>query len=143
MPQPLPLLPPAAAVPRPLNDDVMLRAPPPLASDQSKSLERSLESRMHQIFQTPKNIFGLFQRYFSDTLMSLVLVYAGIPTIFANFRTFIQLYLIIFDRYIAVLHRNPTSHLYIALYIAVLRRNPTSHLYIALLGHATSHYITL
>jgi hypothetical protein len=46
----------------------MLREPPPLASDQSKSLERSLESRMHQIFQTPKNIFGLFRRYFSDTL---------------------------------------------------------------------------
>jgi hypothetical protein len=23
---------------------------------------------MHQIFQTPKNIFGLFRRYFSDTL---------------------------------------------------------------------------
>ena len=55
-------------------------------------------------------------------VISLVLVYAGIPTIFANFRTFIRLYLIIFHRY-----------------IAVLRRNPMSHLYIALLGHATSH----
>jgi hypothetical protein len=59
-------------------------------------------------------------------LISLVLVYAGIPTIFANFRTFIRLYLNIFHRY-----------------IAVLRRNPMSHLYIALLGHATSRYITL
>jgi hypothetical protein len=55
-----------------------------------------------------------------SSLISLVLVYARTPTIFANFRTFIRLYLIIF-------------HHYIALYIATLCHNSTSHLYIALL----------
>jgi hypothetical protein len=52
-------------------------------------------------------------------MMSLVLVHAGTPTIFANFRTFIRLYLIIFHRYItlyiATLHHNATSHVYISL----------------------------
>jgi hypothetical protein len=56
-------------------------------------------------------------------LMSLVLVYAGTPTIFANFRTFIQLYLIIF-------------HHYIALYITTLHRNSTLHLYIVTVSFA-------
>ena len=45
--------------------------------------------------------------------MSLVLVYAGTPTIFANFRTFIRLYFIIFiatsQPYIAALRRTPMS----------------------------------
>jgi hypothetical protein len=67
-------------------------------------------------------------------MISLVLVYAGIPTIFANFRTFIQLYLIIFHRYIAVLCRNPMSHLYIA-----LLGHATSHATSHSTSHATSH----
>ena len=68
VPQPLPLLPPVSAVPRPLNDGIMLRAPSPPASNEPQSVKRSLGSRIHQIFQTPKNIFGLFRRYFSETL---------------------------------------------------------------------------
>jgi hypothetical protein len=47
--------------------------------------------------------------------MNLILVYAGTHTIFANFRTFIRLYLIIF-------------HCYIALYVATLCRTSMLHL---------------
>jgi len=65
-PQPLPLLPPVS--PAPLNDDVMPQAPSPPASNEPQSEERSLGSRMRQIFQTPRNIFGLFRRYFSEQL---------------------------------------------------------------------------
>jgi hypothetical protein len=68
MPQPLPLLPPVSAVPGPPNDNIMLQAPPPPASSERQSAERSLGARIRQIFQTPKNIFGLFRRYFSETL---------------------------------------------------------------------------
>jgi hypothetical protein len=60
MPQPLPLLPPVSAVPGPPNDNIMLQAPPPPASSERQSAERSLGARICQIFQTPKNIFGLF-----------------------------------------------------------------------------------
>src|SRR5882757_742782 len=66
-------------------------------------------------------------------MMSLVLVYAGTPTIFANFRTFIRLYFTIFHSYIALLHRSSTSQLY----IAVLHRSSTSHSYVA--SHPMSH----
>src|SRR5882762_2235661 len=48
-------------------------------------------------------------------VMSLILVYAGTPTIFANFRTFIRLYLIIF-------------HCYITLYVATLCHTSMPHL---------------
>ena len=68
VPQPLPLLPPASAVPGLPNDNIVLQAPPPPASNQRQFVERSLGSRIRQIFQTPKNIFGLFRRYFSETL---------------------------------------------------------------------------
>jgi hypothetical protein len=61
-----------------------------------------------------------FRAALSGTLISLVLVYAGASTIFANFRTFIRLYLIILHRYIAR---------YIALYVATLHRTSTSHSY--------------
>ena len=57
------------------------------------------------------------------TVMNLVLVYAGTPTIFANFRTFIRLYFTIFHGYIAPLHCSSTSQSYVALY----RTNVTSH----------------
>src|SRR6267154_3790669 len=56
-------------------------------------------------------------------MMSLVLVYAGTPTIFANFRTFIRLYFTIFHSYIALLHCSST----LQSYLAVLPRTPTSH----------------
>jgi hypothetical protein len=51
---------------------------------------------------------GLLHTQFGSTknthlLMSLVLVYAGTPTIFANFRTFIRLYFIIIHHYVASL----------------------------------------
>src|SRR5882762_4053682 len=66
-----------------------------------------------------------------STVMSLVLVYAGTPTIFANFRTFIRLYLIIFHHYItlylATLHHTPISQLY----VTPLPHYPTSHSYVA------------
>src|ERR1700683_542060 len=53
VPQPLPLLPPVL---RPPNDDVMLRAPFPPASNEPQSAKCSLGSHIHQIFQTPKNM---------------------------------------------------------------------------------------
>src|SRR5882757_2889597 len=70
---------------------------------------------------------------FPVPMMSLVLVYAGTPTIFANFRTFIRLYFTIFHSYIALLHRSSTSQLY----IAALHHSSTSHSYVA--SHPTSH----
>src|SRR6267154_3039711 len=69
----------------------------------------------------------------AKVMMSLVLVYAGTPTIFANFRTFIQLYFTIFHSYITLLRRSSTSQLY----IAVLPRSSTSHSYVA--SHPMSH----
>jgi hypothetical protein len=83
-------------------------------------------------------------------LISLVLVYAGTSTIFANFCTFIRLYLIIFHHYIALyiatLRCNSTLHLYIALlwlchnsmsrpYLATLCPSSTSHFYVAPTSH--------
>src|SRR6267154_6592454 len=47
-------------------------------------------------------------------LMSLVLVYVGTPTIFTNFRTFIQLYFTIFHSYITPLHHSLTLQFYLA-----------------------------
>jgi hypothetical protein len=81
-------------------------------------------------------IFGAFQGSYLDTsiqfsLISLVLVYAGISTIFANFRTFIRLYLIIFHHYIAPLHCTPIAMS--QLYVTSLPHNPMSQLYVALL----------
>jgi hypothetical protein len=68
-------------------------------------------------------------------VISLVLVYAGTPTIFANFRTFIRLYLIIFHHYIALyittLCRNSMSRPY----LATLCCNSTSHFYVTLTSH--------
>jgi hypothetical protein len=60
-------------------------------------------------------------------MINLVLVYAGTPTIFANFRTFIRLYLIIF-------------HHYITLYITTLHCTSTSHSYsyVTTLCHAST-----
>src|SRR5712664_1829784 len=70
-------------------------------------------------------------------LISLVLVYAGTSTIFANFRTFIRLYLIIFHRYIAlyVATLHCTSTLYSYSYVATLCRSSTSHFYVAPTSH--------
>src|SRR6267154_6349317 len=62
----------------------------------------------------------------AKVMMSLVLVYAGTPTIFANFRTFIQLYFTIFHSYIAPLCCNSTSQLY----VAPLFCSSTSHPYV-------------
>src|SRR5882762_4204030 len=74
-------------------------------------------------------------------MISLILVYAGTPTIFANFRTFVQLYLIIFHCYIALyiatLCRTSTSHSYS--YVTTLCHTPTSQLNVALLCHT---YVT-
>jgi hypothetical protein len=75
-------------------------------------------------------MFGLQQAL---ALMSLVLVYAGTLTIFANFRTFIQLYLIIFYCYIALLGHTYTSQHY----VVTLCCNSTSHLYLATLHHTS------
>src|SRR6266436_2588985 len=61
-------------------------------------------------------------------LMSLVLVYAGTPTIFANFRTFIRLYFTIFHGYIAPLHCSSTSQSYVALYRTDVTSHPESRL---------------
>jgi hypothetical protein len=70
-----------------------------------------------------------------DTVISLVLIYAGTSTIFANFRTFIRLYLIIFYRYIALyvatLHCTSTLHSYS--YVTTLCHIPTSQPYVATL----------
>jgi hypothetical protein len=69
-------------------------------------------------------------------LMSLVLVYAETPTIFANFHTFIRLYLIIFHCYITTLHCTSTLHLYIALLCCTpLCCNSASHFYAAPMLH--------
>src|SRR6267154_3099975 len=68
--------------------------------------------------------------------MSLVLVYAGTPTIFANFRTSIRLYFTIFHSYIALLHRTSTSQLY----VAALHRSPMSQFYLAVL-HRIAPYV--
>src|SRR6267154_5326603 len=68
--------------------------------------------------------------------MSLVLVYAGTPTIFANFRTSIRLYFAIFHSYIALLHRTSTSQLY----VAALHRSPMSQFYLAVL-HRIAPYV--
>jgi Plavaka transposase len=66
VPQPLPLLPPVS--PALLNDDVMPQVSSPSASNEPRSAECSLGSRVRQIFQTSRNIFGLFRRYFSEQL---------------------------------------------------------------------------
>src|SRR5882762_9527351 len=76
-------------------------------------------------------------------MMSLVLVYAGTPTIFANFRTFIRLDFIIFHCYIALyiatLCCTSTLHSMSQLYVMPLPHNPMLQFYIALLCHT---YIT-
>lgn len=69
MPQPLPLLPPASQAP--VNDAFTPPSPSAPASHEprtSRSGEHSPGFRTRQIFQTPRNIFGLFRRYFSETL---------------------------------------------------------------------------
>jgi hypothetical protein len=68
-------------------------------------------------------------------LMSLVLVYAGPPTIFANFRTFIRLYLIIFHHYIGLYITTLCHNSMSCLYLATLCRNSTLHFY----ATSTSH----
>src|SRR5882762_2649219 len=65
-------------------------------------------------------------------MISLVLVYAGTPTIFANFRTFIQLYLIIFCCYITTLRRTSMLNCYIALLSHAMLQ-----LYVATLHHTS------
>jgi hypothetical protein len=65
--------------------------------------------------------------------ISLVLVYAGTPTIYTNFRTFIRLYLIIFHHYIALLQlcRSSMSRPY----LTTLCCNSMSHFYVAPTSH--------
>jgi hypothetical protein len=58
LPVPLPAPPPAPVEP------LHLPNPPPIASP--SSLNNSLASRIHRVFQTPRNVFGLFRRYCSD-----------------------------------------------------------------------------
>jgi hypothetical protein len=81
-------------------------------------------------------------------VISLVLVYAGTPTIFANFHTFIQLYLIIFHHYItlyiATLHCNlccnSTSHFYVTPTLHCYHLAP-SHRHCLMSLHMTSQVI--
>jgi hypothetical protein len=77
-----------------------------------------------------------------ETLMSLVLVYARTPTIFANFRTFIRFYLIIFHHYItlyvATLHHTSTLHYS---YVTTLCHTPTSQPYVATLRRTSMSHL--
>ena len=60
-PQPLPLLPPVSPVP--LNDAVVPQTPSSRDSNGPRSADHSSSPRM---CQTPRNIFGLFRRYFLE-----------------------------------------------------------------------------
>jgi len=64
VPQPLPLLPPVSPVP--INDDVIPQTPSSHNSNGLLSANHSPGPHIRQIFQTPRNIFGLFRRYFSE-----------------------------------------------------------------------------
>jgi hypothetical protein len=120
-----------------------LQQPPPAVGNpnvtKNPRLTRSLTGMARQSPQPPPCWISVV----TYPVISLVLVYAGIPTIFANFRTFIRLYLIIFiatshstsqryiTRYIAPLHRTPIAMS--PLYVTSLPHNPMSQLYVALL----------
>jgi hypothetical protein len=79
----------------------------------------------------------------NEPVISFILVYAGTPTIFANFRTFIRLYLIIFHCYIALyiatLHHTSTSHSYS--YVTALCHAPTLQPYVATLRRTSMPHL--
>jgi hypothetical protein len=67
VPEPLPLLPPVFQIPINVTSTPQAHLLPASEELRHSSVEHSPGLRIRKMFQSPKNIFGLFRRYFSDT----------------------------------------------------------------------------
>jgi hypothetical protein len=68
VPEPPPLLPPISQIPTNVTSAPQAHLLPASEESRHSSTEHSPGPLIRNMLQSPKNIFGLFRRYFSDTL---------------------------------------------------------------------------